>query len=123
MSTATRQLDDAARRRRGLSASEREISVGRLMLIPALIAPVALACVFLAGIYVTLFNWRLTGGEVPFVGLNNYVRVLSDPKFWRSMFLTLKFALMDVSIEVILGTAMAWCWPRPCRGFVSSGRC
>jgi multiple sugar transport system permease protein len=107
MSTATRSLDAAPRGRRALSPSEREVRVGRLMMIPALIAPVALACVFLAGIYVTLFSWRLTGGEVPFVGLNNYGRLLSDPKFWRSFMLTLKFAIMDVSVEVLLGTAMA----------------
>jgi len=76
-------------------------------MIPALIAPICLLFVFLAGVWVTLHNWRLTNGNLGFVGLNNYGKVLSDPKFWHSALLTFKFTAIDITTEVVLATLMA----------------
>ena len=95
---------------------EREIRTGRLLMVPALIAPVCLAAVFLMGIYVTTQNWRLTSGNAGFVGLNNYGRVLTDAKFWHSSLLTLKFTALDVVTEVFLATLMALALNQALRG-------
>lgn len=103
-------------RRAGLGYEAREIRAGRLLMIPALVAPICLSLVFLTGVYVTLTNWRLTTGNMGFVGLANYARVLSDAKFWHSLLLTLKFTALDVSTEVVLGTLMALALNEALRG-------
>ncbi len=46
-----------------------------------------------------------TGRE--FVGVENYVRMLSDPHFQRSLLFTLKFTLVSVPVELLLGLAVA----------------
>ena len=90
-----------------MSYRVRETRAGRLLIVPALLAPVCLSFVFLAGFFVTLNNWRLTTGNAGFVGLANYARVLSDGNFWHSLLLTLKFTTLDISVEVVLATLMA----------------
>lgn len=85
----------------------RDLRAGRLLMIPALVAPVCLAFVFLAGVYVTLRSWRLTTGDAGFIGLTNYGRVLTDGHFWHSALLTGKFTILDISTEVVLATLMA----------------
>jgi multiple sugar transport system permease protein len=100
----------------GLGYEAREIRAGRLLMIPALVAPICLSFVFLAGIYVTLHNWRLTTGNTGFVGLANYARVLSDAKFWHSLLLTLKFTAFDITTEIVLATLMALALNEALRG-------
>jgi ABC-type sugar transport system permease subunit len=63
--------------RPGDSYRAREIRVGWLLMQPSLVVPFSLSLVFLAGIYVTLNNWRLTTENTGFVGLANYLRVLA----------------------------------------------
>jgi multiple sugar transport system permease protein len=106
----------AGPKRSTLGYAAREIRAGRLLMVPALVAPVCLSFVFLAGIYVTLNSWRLTTGNAGFVGLANYARVLSDGKFWHSLLLTLKFTTLDVSTEVVLATLMALALNEALRG-------
>src|SRR5436190_17681227 len=103
MSIALPRLGRLPRSKRtALGPEAREIRVGRLLMIPALVAPVCLAVVFLTGVYVTLHNWRLTTGNLGFVGLSNYGKILSDPKFWHSALLTFKFTAIDITTEVVL---------------------
>ena len=117
MSIALPGIRRPARSKGGsLSYEAREIRAGRLLMIPALVAPICLAFVFLAGIYVTLNNWRLTTGNMGFVGVANYVRVLSDGKFWHSLFLTLKFTAFDITTEIVLATLMALALNEALRG-------
>lgn len=86
------------------------------MMIPALIIPVFLALVFFFGFYLTLRNRRLNRGDLGFVGLDNYVKLLQDDKFWHSLSLTLKFTLIDVSLELTLATLLALALSQPLRG-------
>jgi multiple sugar transport system permease protein len=103
-------------KRTSLSYRARDIRTGRLLILPSLITPLGFACVFLAGIYVTLNNWRLTTGNAGFVGLANYARVLSDEHFWHSLLLTLKFTTLDISVEIVLATLMALALNEALRG-------
>lgn len=41
------------------------------------------------------------------VGLDNYARILTDSDFWHSVGITLVFVVVSVTIELILGTALA----------------
>lgn len=45
--------------------------------------------------------------STPFVGLDNYVHVLSEPKFWGSLGRTLYFTLVSTGLELVLGLAVA----------------
>lgn len=112
-----------ARRRIRSAAAPRErdrqgddIRAGRLMMVPALIIPVFLALVFFYGFYLTLRNRRMNRGDLGFVGLDNYAKLLRDEEFYHSLWLTLKFAAIDVSLELVLATLMALALSQPLRG-------
>jgi multiple sugar transport system permease protein len=117
MATALAIFGHVARpKRTSLGYRARDLRTGRLLILPSLITPVGFAGVFLAGIYISLNNWRLTTGNTGFVGLANYARVLSDGNFWRALLLTLKFTALDISVEVVLGTLMALALNEALRG-------
>jgi multiple sugar transport system permease protein len=57
---------------------------------------------------VSLTRWRLTTGEAPrFVGLENYINLLTDGSFWNSVRVTLVFVAVAVAIEFVLAFAIA----------------
>lgn len=102
--------------RKRLSLAEGDIRAGRWMMLPALVIPAILAAIFFFGFYLTLRNRRLNRGDLGFVGLENYWKLLQDEKFWHSLGLTLKFTAFDVSIELVLATLMALALSQPLRG-------
>ncbi len=57
-----------------------------------------------------------TIGETDFVGLANYVRLLGDPSFHESFWVTLVFAFTVVSVEMVLGVGLALLLDRNIRG-------
>jgi multiple sugar transport system permease protein len=77
---------------------------------------VLLSGVFIYGFYLTLRNRRLNRGDLGFVGLDNYVKLLHDDRFWHSLSLTLKFTITDITIELILATLLALALSVPLRG-------
>lgn len=93
-----------------------DIRAGRLMMIPAMIIPIMLAGVFIYGFYLTLRNIRLNRGDLGFVGLANYAKLLQDERFWHSLSLTLKFTITDITIELVLATLLALALSVPLRG-------
>jgi multiple sugar transport system permease protein len=108
------QVAGAVRRTR--SVEEADIRAGRLMMLPALIIPIFLALVFLFGVYLTLRNRRLNRGDLGFVGLDNYAKLLQDEKFWHSLSLTIKFSVIDIAFELVLATILAIALTQPLRG-------
>lgn len=64
------------------------------------IAPVIYA------VYLSLFREQLVGGNA-FVGLENYLLVLSDEKFWESFLRVLLFLVIQVPIMLVLALAAA----------------
>jgi len=54
----------------------------------------------------SLFNWNW-GLRLDFVWFENYVRYLSDPKFWQVLGQTFYFTVGAVAVELILGMALA----------------
>jgi len=49
----------------------------------------------------------VSGGATNFVGLDNYVHVLSDPDYWTSLSATATYVLLSVSLELIIGLSLA----------------
>jgi ABC-type sugar transport system permease subunit len=52
----------------------------------------------------------------PFIGLENYVELARDPRFWSSLGHTLFFTAASVSLELVLGLALALAMNRAFRG-------
>ena len=58
--------------------------------------------------YISLFSLKLTRpGRMPFVGLDNYVLVLSDPQFWQAVERTTFFSAISVVAIALLALMAA----------------
>jgi ABC-type sugar transport system permease subunit len=58
--------------------------------------------------YISLFSLKLTRpNRVPFVGLDNYVAVLSDPQFWLAVERTVIFSVLSVAAIAVLALLIA----------------
>jgi ABC-type sugar transport system permease subunit len=58
--------------------------------------------------YISLFSLKLTRpNRVPFVGLDNYIAVLSDPQFWLAVERTVLFSVMSVAAVALLALLIA----------------
>lgn len=54
-------------------------------------------------------TWRWSGTSEPVsVGLDNFVRMMSDSQLWQSLGVTVIFALITVPLFLVLSTVIAW---------------
>jgi multiple sugar transport system permease protein len=59
-------------------------------------------------VYDSLFDYRLTDPSAKaFVGLNNYLVVLTDWVWWRAVLVTVLVTVVTVGVELVLGFALA----------------
>ena len=66
---------------------------------------------------VSLTNWNMSsGGVASFIGLDNYVSMLQEPRFYNAVGLTLYFTVLAVGIETVLGVGIALILNREFRG-------
>lgn len=77
-----------------------------------LIAPVQAMLaliIFVPALYVIWLSFQQSsfGQNATFVGWQNYLRVLSDPYFWRALWNTVIVVLIVVHVELLLGLGMA----------------
>ena len=86
-------------------------------------APAFLVMVFVTAypliyaVVLSLYNYRLTDpAGRSFVGLRNYVTVLSDPVWWTDFSTTLIITVASVAVELVLGFAFAFVMYRIIRG-------
>jgi multiple sugar transport system permease protein len=106
--TVPRKIDRAA----PAKASDRTVAENRLgqkLVAPALILMVLVtAYPMLQALYLSLFRYRLTTpDDKGFVGLGNYVTILSDSLFWKDTFNTVVIMVVTVAIELVIGFAFA----------------
>lgn len=80
-----------------------------ILLTPALTIMVLVAVYpILYAIYLSVTNAHLTdSSHSQFVGLNNYQTIFSDHYFWQSLSTTLLITVISVTIEFVLGMAIA----------------
>jgi len=88
------------------AARPREALEGYLFLLPAVLV-IGAFHVFPAAyaFYVSLFRWEIV--QVGFLGLRNYIRLLHDPDFGRSLLLTLVYVGTTVPAEMAIGLGLA----------------
>jgi multiple sugar transport system permease protein len=59
-------------------------------------------------VWLSLQRYNLTTpDDIAFVGLDNYVTVLTDNYWWTAFFVTLAITIVSVAIEFVLGMALA----------------
>jgi multiple sugar transport system permease protein len=85
---------------------------------PAFIVMIIVTAYPLAyAVVMSLFRYRLTDPEGrTFVGLKNYLTVLTDPIWWSAVSTTLVITLFSVAVELVLGFGFAWVMYRIIRG-------
>jgi ABC-type sugar transport system permease subunit len=108
VASAKKSVDSLSptKRRRGF---EKQGRLAFWLLLPAVIAVFGVIIYpMFRTLLVSLFQVNSAlATDTPFVGLDNYVRVLSDPQFWASLGRTLYFTLVSTGLELVLGLAVA----------------
>ncbi len=90
-----------------------------LFLAPAgLVLLIALFYPIFYMIYASFLDWNPSQriGEADWVGIRNYVKLFSDDAFRESMWVTIKFAAVVVTLEMIIGVGLALLLDRNIRG-------
>ncbi|MDR3689765.1 MAG: sugar ABC transporter permease [Fimbriimonas sp.] len=59
------------------------------------------------GFWISLHNWHILSAQAPFVGVKNYLGVVRDDRFWRSLMQTGYFVLLTVPAGNLLSLLMA----------------
>ena len=87
----------------------REQKTGWMLLLPALILLfLVFAYPILRAFWLSLFTQNLgTQLKLVFSGLDNYGRMISDGRFWQSMWNTTVFTAASVFLELIIGMGVA----------------
>ncbi|MCJ8510461.1 sugar ABC transporter permease [Rhizobium lemnae] len=89
----------------------------------------AVFTLFIIGIYPTIFafvtsfrryNIARPRDGFPFIGLENYTSVLTDGTFWASLFLTAKFYVTVLPVQIALGLMIALLLHKTGMGFLKS---
>jgi multiple sugar transport system permease protein len=104
--TATANVTEKSRLRAALTYDE----CTAFLLVAPLAAILMAVAVFpiLYSLYISLFSVKLTRpNRVPFVGVDNYVAVLSDPQFWLAVERTVFFSIISVSAIAVLALLIA----------------
>ena len=76
--------------------------------LPALIALIGILYPFILGVYYTFTNYMLTTPDnIDIVGFRNYINIFTDVRFWSACKTTFLFSFSAVTIELVLGIAVA----------------
>lgn len=94
-------------------ATDRSQSEERLawkLVAPAVVVMLAVtAYPMLRALYLSLFQYRATApDDREFLGIDNYVTVLTDPLWWRDVWNTVVIMVVTVGIELVIGFAFAY---------------
>jgi multiple sugar transport system permease protein len=74
---------------------------------------VLLPAVLTVGLSLTNYSG---GKTIAFLGLQNYLTALGSSVFWNALWVTTKFVVITVSLQILLGFAFAMVLNRPTRG-------
>ena len=79
-----------------------------ILSLPALIVCVGILVPFITAVYYSMLRYRLNLPAMKgFVWFDNYINFLSDPEFWNTVRVSLLYTALTVSIETLLGLAIA----------------
>ena len=97
--------------------SRRDQLTGYLLLTPAVAVSAGVALIpVLVTVWFSLHRRQPIFGISDFVGLANYGFLVQDPRFWNALGNTAYFAVVSVSLELVLGLGFAELLDRQFRG-------
>ena len=90
--------------------SRAEERLGWKLVAPAVVIMLAVtAYPMFRALYLSLFQYRATApDDREFLGLDNYVTVLTDPLWWRDVWNTVVIMVITVGVELVIGFAFAY---------------
>ena len=97
----------AAKRATADTRSERRLAL--LLIAPAIILMLVVTAYPIGyAVWLSLQRYNMaTPEDTAFVGLSNYVTILTDGYWWTAFVITLAITVISVSIELVLGMALA----------------
>ncbi|MGI9490218.1 MAG: carbohydrate ABC transporter permease [Geminicoccaceae bacterium] len=90
-----------------------------LFILPAVLVMIAgLLYPVLEAFHLAFYDWDIGQDfdKAPNVGLSHFARMLADEDVWESISVTLRFGFWTITIEMILGVALALLLEKPIRG-------
>jgi multiple sugar transport system permease protein len=107
--TAAMPPGPAEARARTSDRARAENRLGWKLVAPAVVMMLLVtAYPMIRALYLSLFKYRVTApDDREFVGLTNYVGVLSDGLWWRDVFNTVFIMVVTVAVELVIGFAFA----------------
>ncbi|ONK12230.1 sugar ABC transporter permease [Streptomyces sp. MP131-18] len=99
----------------------RETGVALIFLAPALLGFIAFyAWPTVRGVYLSFTDYDLLTAP-DFSGLDNYRRLLTDDVFWNSLWVTLKYVVLNIGVQTVVALALAVLLHRLTRSTVIRG--
>jgi len=91
------------------SLRQRDALVGLLLLLPSLIIILGITLQpVISTFYLSFFDASLgIGAENVFLGLGNYIDLLTNQTFWETIWRTLYFTIGSVGLELVIGLGIA----------------
>lgn len=90
---------------------------GLLLIVPTLVIMAAFTVYpLLDGIRMAFTNSHILRGTNDFVGLDNYIRLLSDEVFWLSLYHSILLTTVVVILQLVFGLILAWAMSQEVRG-------
>lgn len=98
----------AGNRKTYAAATERSIDwLSLAVILPAVLILLGFLLLFFYGVYQSFTDLRLGRPNVRFVGFANYVALGKTADFWNNIRVTLAYAICAVTLQAILGLAIA----------------
>ncbi len=72
----------------------------------------------ISAFYLSFYDWKIGTdiGDAPYVGLAHFKRMIVDPAVHESIWVTIRFGLWTITIEMVLGVSLALLLEKPIRG-------
>ncbi len=94
-------------RRRSRLNTDKLVTVGLFLLPTSILYIIFVLFPVFQGIYYSFFRWNGLGSPTDFIGVDNYVRVLSDPLFRGALLHNLIILVLSIAIQLPLALALA----------------
>lgn len=85
----------------------RKQKIGFLFILPWLIGLIIFTLLpMIAAAYISLTDWTIVG-DAQFVGADNYMNLFNSEDFWKSMWVTVRYAVLAVPLIIITSLTIA----------------
>lgn len=78
-----------------------------LIVAPALLITIGIMIPFIMSIYYSLTSYSFRLPNYSFVGLKNWIAIVTSEGFWKAVWVTLRYAFFSTALEMLLGMGVA----------------